>query len=379
MKIPFNIPFVSGDEVTYINEVIANKSFSYPGVFSKKCELELSKITGCKTVRLTASCTSALELAALAIDINEGDEVIVPSFTFVSSANSFVLRGAKLVLADIHPETMCLDEALLEKAITPKTKAIVLVHYAGLTKNIEKVRELCKIHAIYLIEDAAQSIDSYYNNQHLGTFGDIGCISFHDTKNIQCGEGGAILINNKTLIEKIDVIIEKGTDRKAFLAREVDEYTWKTLGSSYGLSEINVAFLLAQLKALKKVTKKRKSLYALYQEALNPLKLLGLIDFPETANNHNAHIFFIKLKDKQQRNELESYLLNSGIAAYTHYSPLHLSDKGKNYPYFCFKRDYSKIESDRLLRLPLFFDLEPDKIKMCVALINQYFKKINVI
>lgn len=346
MKIPFNIPFVSGSEVTYINEVIANKSFSYPGVFSKKCELELAKITGCESIRLTASCTSALELAALVIDIKEGDEVIVPSFTFVSSANAFVLRGAKLVLLDIHPETMCLDEILLEKAITPKTKAIVLVHYAGLTKNIEKVRELCNKHAIYLIEDAAQSIDSYYNGQHLGTFGDIGCISFHDTKNIQCGEGGALLINNKTLIEKIDVIIEKGTDRKAFLAGEVNEYTWKTIGSSYGLSEINVAFLLAQLKALKKVTKKRKSLYGLYQEVLKPLKLSGLIDFPETANNHNAHIFFIKLKDKQQRNELERYLLNSGIVVHTHYSPLHLSDRGKNYPYFCSTNDYSKRERE---------------------------------
>lgn len=375
MKIPFNIPFVSGDEVTYINEVIANKSFSYPGGFSKKCELELSKITGCEIVRLTASCTSALELAALAIDINEGDEVIVPSFTFVSSANAFVLRGGKLVFVDIHPETMCLDERLLEQAITSRTKAIVLVHYAGLTENIEKVIALCKKHAIYLIEDAAQSIDSYYNNQHLGTFGDIGCISFHDTKNIQCGEGGAILINNKSLLEKIDIIIEKGTDRKAFLARKVNEYTWKTLGSSYGLSEINAAFLLAQLQVLKKVTIKRKSLYSLYQEALKPLKTSRLIDFPETANNHNAHIFFIKLKDKQQRNELERYLLNNGLAAYTHYSPLHLSDKGKNYPYFCFEKDYSKIESDRLLRLPLFFDLELDKIKMCVTLINQYFKK----
>ncbi|MDT8412155.1 MAG: dTDP-4-amino-4,6-dideoxygalactose transaminase [Vicingaceae bacterium] len=375
MNIPFNIPFVSGDEVTYINEVIANKSFSYPGEFSKKCELELSKITGCETVRLTASCTSALELAALAIDVKEGDEVIVPSFTFVSSANAFALRGVKLVFVDIHPTTMCLDEALLEKAITSKTKAIVLVHYAGLSENIEKVIALCKKHAIYLIEDAAQSIDSYNNNQHLGTFGDLGCISFHDTKNIQCGEGGAILINNKSLLEKIDVIIEKGTDRKAFLEGKVNEYTWKTLGSSYGLGEINAAFLLAQLKVLKKVTKKRKSLYGLYQEALKPLKTSGLIDFLETENDHNAHIFFIKLKDKQQRNELERYLLNNGITAYTHYSPLHLSDKGKNYPYFCFEKDYSKIESDRLLRLPLFFDLELDKIKRCVALINQYFKK----
>lgn len=375
MNIPFNIPFVSGDEVTYINEVIANKSFSYPGGFSKKCELELSKIIGCETVRLTASCTSALELAALAIDITEGDEVIVPSFTFVSSANAFVLRGAKLVFLDIHPETMCLDERLLEQAITSRTKAIVLVHYAGLTENIEKVIALCKKHAIFLIEDAAQSIDSYYNNQHLGTFGDIGCISFHETKNIQCGEGGAILINNESLLEKIDIIIEKGTDRKAFLARKVNEYTWKTLGSSYGLSEINAAFLLAQLKALKKVTKKRKSLYSLYQKALKPLKTSGLIDFPETANNHNAHIFFIKVRDKQQRNELEKCLLSIGIAAYTHYSPLHLSDKGKNYPYFCFEKDYSKIESDRLLRLPLYFDLETEQLQHVVEVIKQQLKK----
>lgn len=362
MKIPFNIPFVSGSEVTYINEVIANKSFSYPGVFSKKCELELAKITGCESIRLTASCTSALELAALAIDIKEGEEVIVPSFTFVSSANAFALRGARLVLVDVNPNTMCLDEALLEKAITSKTKAIVLVHYAGFTENIEKIVELCNVNNIFLIEDAAQSIDSYYKNKHLGTFGDIGCISFHDTKNIQCGEGGAILINNKTLIEKIDVIIEKGTDRKAFLAGKVSEYTWKTLGSSYGLSEINSAFLLAQLQELPIVTQKRKTLFNLYKENLASLRKSHLIDFYDSANSHNAHIFFIKLKDKQQRNELSIFLQKNGIAAYSHYSPLHLSDRGRNYPYFCSTNDYSKRESDRLLRLPLYFDLEKEHI-----------------
>ena len=362
MNIPFNIPFVSGSEVTYINEVIANKSFSYPGVFSKKCELELAKITGCESIRLTASCTSALELAALAIDIKEGEEVIVPSFTFVSSANAFALRGARLVLVDVNPNTMCLDEALLEKAITSKTKAIVLVHYAGFTENIEKIVELCNVNNIFLIEDAAQSIDSYYKNKHLGTFGDIGCISFHDTKNIQCGEGGAILINNKTLIEKIDVIIEKGTDRKAFLAGKVSEYTWKTLGSSYGLSEINSAFLLAQLQELPIVTQKRKTLFNLYKENLASLRKSHLIDFYDSANSHNAHIFFIKLKDKQQRNELSIFLQKNGIAAYSHYSPLHLSDRGRNYPYFCSTNDYSKRESDRLLRLPLYFDLEKEHI-----------------
>ncbi len=362
MKIPFNIPFVSGSEVTYINEVIANKSFSYPGVFSKKCELELAKITGCESIRLTASCTSALELAALAIDIKEGEEVIVPSFTFVSSANAFALRGARLVLVDVNPNTMCLDEGLLEKAITSKTKAIVLVHYAGFTENIEKIVELCNVNNIFLIEDAAQSIDSYYKNKHLGTFGDIGCISFHDTKNIQCGEGGAILINNKTLIEKIDVIIEKGTDRKAFLAGKVSEYTWKTLGSSYGLSEINSAFLLAQLQELPIVTQKRKTLFNLYKENLEPLKNLQLIDFYESANNHNSHIFFIKLEDALQRNELSIFLQKNGIAAHSHYSPLHLSDRGRNYPYFCSTNDCSKRESDRLLRLPLYFDLEKEHI-----------------
>lgn len=375
MKIPFNIPFVSGDEVTYINEVIANKSFSYPGEFSKKCEKELSKITGCETVRLTASCTSALELAALAIDVKEGDEVIVPSFTFVSSANAFALRGAKIIFVDIHPATMCLDETLLEKAISPKTKAVVLVHYTGLTENIERIVEICKSNNIYLIEDAAQSIDSYYNNKHLGTFGDIGCISFHDTKNIHCGEGGAILINNKRLLEKIDIIIEKGTDRKAFLDSKVSEYTWKTIGSSYGLSEINAAFLLAQLMEVRKVTSKRNQLYQHYQKALLTLKKEGKIDFPTTDNAHNAHIFYIKLNNKEEKQLLVNSLSQKEIAAYTHYSPLHLSNKGKNYPYFCSENDNTKLESERLLRLPLYFDLEIEQAQQVVEVITQQLTK----
>lgn len=377
MKIPFNIPFISGNEVTYINEVIHEKVFSSPGKFAKKCENELSKITSCPNIRLTTSCTSALELAALAIDLKVGDEVILPSFTFVSSANAFALRGAKLVFVDINPKTMCLDENLLEKAISPKTKAVVLVHYAGLTENIEKVVGFCKTHQLFLIEDAAQSIDSYYKNKHLGTFGDLGCFSFHDTKNIHCGEGGAILINNKNLLEKVGIVLEKGTNRAAFLAGEIDNYTWQSLGSSFGLSEINAAFLFAQLQELKKVTAKRKALYSLYQNQLKPLKEKGLIDFPESENNHNAHIFFIKVENKIIRDELIYHLKESGISAYFHYSPLHFSEMGKKYPFVSSEKDFSKIESERIVRLPLSCSLTNNEIDLIINLINSFFSKKN--
>ncbi|MBI2281342.1 MAG: dTDP-4-amino-4,6-dideoxygalactose transaminase [Bacteroidetes bacterium] len=374
MKIPFNIPFISGNEVTYLNEVIGEKVFSSPGKFAKKCEKELSKITHCTDIRLTTSCTSALELAALAIEIKPKDEVILPSFTFVSSANAFALRGAKLVFVDINPKTMCLDESLLEKAITPKTKAIVLVHYAGLTENIEKVVEVCKKNNLFLIEDAAQSIDSYYKNQHLGTFGDLGCFSFHDTKNIHCGEGGSILINNKNLVKKVDVILEKGTNRAAFLAGKTDNYTWQSLGSSYGLSEINAAFLYAQLQELKLVTKKRKELYKLYQKNLLPLKQKGFIDFPESQNNHNAHIFFIKVENKIVRDQLIHHLKESGISAYFHYSPLHLSEMGKQYPFISSGKDFSKEESEKVVRLPLFYGLTENEIELVSKGIKQFFE-----
>lgn len=379
MKIPFNIPFISGNEVTYLNEVIGGKVFSSPGKFAKKCENELSKITGCTDIRLTTSCTSALELAALTIEIKSRDEVILPSFTFVSSANAFALRGAKLVFVDINPKTMCLDESLLEKAISPKTKAIVLVHYAGLTENIEKIVETCKKNNLFLIEDAAQSIDSYYHNKHLGTFGDIGCFSFHDTKNIQCGEGGAILINNKKLVKKVDVILEKGTNRAAFLTGEIDNYTWQSLGSSYGLSEINAAFLYAQLQSLptqglKSVTKKRKELYELYQKNLLPLKQKGFIDFPETENNHNAHIFFIKVENKTVRDLLIHHLKESEISAYFHYSPLHLSEMGKQYPFISSEKDFSKEESERIVRLPLFYGITEDEVALVGKGIEQFFE-----
>lgn len=375
MRIPFNIPFISGNEVTYINEVIHEKVFSSPGKFAKKCENELSKITGCSDIRLTTSCTSALELAALAIDLKAGDEVILPSFTFVSSANAFALRGAKLVFVDINPKTMCIDENLLEKAISPKTKAVVLVHYAGLTENMEKIVEFCKKHQLFLIEDAAQSIDSYYKNQHLGTFGDLGCFSFHDTKNIHCGEGGAILINNKNLLEKVDIVLEKGTNRAAFLAGEIDNYTWQSLGSSYGLSEINAAFLFAQLQELKTVTKKRKALYSLYQNQLKPLKEKGLIDFPETDNNHNAHIFFIKVENESKRDALINHLKKQGISAYFHYSPLHLSEMGKQYQYIKSEKDFSATESERIVRLPLFYGLTEIQSKFIHHNINIFLAK----
>lgn len=376
MKIPFNIPYISGNEVTYINEVIQEKVFSSPGKFSRMCEEELSNLTGCKEIRLTTSCTSALELSALAIGLKPEDEVIIPSYTFVSSANAFALRGANLVFVDINPKTMCLDETLLEKALTKKTKAVVLVHYAGLAENIEKIVEFCKKNNLFLIEDAAQSIDSYCQNKHLGTFGDVGCLSFHDTKNIHCGEGGAILINNSKLVEKIDIILEKGTDRKKFLEGKISTYSWKSLGSSYGLSEINAAFLYGQLQSLKSVTNTRKELYSLYQKGLQPLKEKGLIDFPEPTNNHNAHIFFIKVKNIDVRDKLISNLSQSGVSAYFHYSPLHLSDMGIKYKFISSGNDFSKIESERVVRLPLFYGLEKNNVELVCNRIKSFFEVI---
>lgn len=374
MKIPFNIPYISGNEVTYINEVIHEKVFSSPGKFSQMCENELSKLTGCESIRLTTSCTSALELAALAIDLKAGDEVILPSYTFVSSANAFALRGAQLVFVDINPKTMCLDETLLDKAITSKTKAVVLVHYAGLTENIEQIVEICKKNNLFLIEDAAQSIDSYYQNKHLGTFGDLGCFSFHDTKNIQCGEGGAILINNKKLVEKVDIILEKGTDRKKFLEGKISNYSWKSLGSSYGLSEINAAFLYGQLQNLSLVTKTRKELYALYQKELQPLKEKGLINFPKSTNNHNAHIFFIKVKNKTVRDKLILFLNQSGVSAYFHYAPLHSSEVGQHYSFINAGNDFSKTESEKIVRLPLFYELTEKDVELVGKGIEHFFE-----
>ncbi|MCB9361648.1 MAG: dTDP-4-amino-4,6-dideoxygalactose transaminase [Flavobacteriales bacterium] len=373
MKIPFNIPYISGNEVNYINDVIKTQSYSSAGKYNLLCEKELSELTTCENVRLTGSATAALEIAALAIDIQPGDEVILPSFTYVTTANAFVLRGAKLVFVDINPNTMCLDEGLLKKAITSKTKAVVMVHYAGFTSNINKIVQLCKKENIFLIEDAAQSIDSYYENQHLGTFGDFGCISFHDTKNIHCGEGGALLINSKTLLNKVDVIIEKGTNRKDFLLGNEGTYSWKGLGSSYGLSEISAAFLLAQLKDVKQVTAKRKELYDLYQEKLRPLKEGGKIDFLLHENNHNAHIFFIKVKDKAERNKLIDFLGSKNIAAYFHYLPLHLSDMGNKYLFIKNDTDFSLYESERLVRLPLYCQLQAEDVKIVTELINSFY------
>jgi dTDP-4-amino-4,6-dideoxygalactose transaminase len=373
LKIPFNIPYISGNEVNYINDVIKTQSYSSSGKYNELCEEELTSLTKCENIRLTGSATAALEITALAIDVKPGDEVILPSFTYVTTASAFVLRGAKIVFVDINPNTMCMDDTLLEKAITSKTKAIVLVHYAGFTSNIKNVVNLCREQNIFLIEDAAQSIDAYYEDQHLGIFGDFGCISFHDTKNIHCGEGGALLINNKSLLNKVDVIIEKGTNRKDFLLGNEGTYTWKDLGSSYGLSEISAAFLFAQLKNVKQVTSKRKELYDLYQEKLRPLKESGKIDFLLHENNHNGHIFFIKTKNKAERNNLIDYLDSKNIAAYFHYLPLHLSDMGNKYLFIKNDIDFSLQESERLVRLPLLYQLETEEVNRIVEMINLFY------
>lgn len=372
MKIPFNIPYSSGNEVNYINQVVKEKKYSAGGKFENLCIEELSKLTKAPNIKLTSSCTAALEICAIAINIKHGDEVILPSYTYVSTANAFALRGAKLIFVDVNPTTMCLDESLLEEALSKKTKAIVVVHYNGFTSNLKEIKKLCEKHQLFMVEDAAQSINSYYNNHHLGTVGDLGCFSFHDTKNIHCGEGGALLINNKKLKHKIDLIIEKGTNKADFLNNKVDAYTWKMLGSSYGLSELQAAFLYAQLKNVTLITKKRLSIYQLYEKLLLPLKEKGYINFSEQGNRHNAHFFFIKAN--KHITALTGYLNKKGISAYSHYQPLHLSEMGRNYTFIKHKTDITKLESNKLLRLPIYYDLSPKEVKYICQSIHQFYQ-----
>jgi len=354
-QIPFNIPFVAKNQLNSLSEVINNKKFSGDGFFTNKCSDLLQKIYKSK-VLLTTSCTHALEMSALLCNISPGDEVIMPSFTFVSTANAFVNFGAKVIFVDIDKSTMNIDPVNIENAITKKTKAIVAVHYSGYTSNIEKIAKIAKKNNIFLIEDAAQAIGSYFKGKSLGTFGDFGCLSFHETKNIQCGEGGALIVNNESYYLKAEVIREKGTNRSQFFRGEVDKYRWISKGSSYLPSEFNAAFLYDQLKNIKLVTIKRNRLWDRYYKNLINLKNIKLPTYKKGAL-HNGHIFFIKVKNIYERSKLIDFLKKNGIQSVFHYIPLHESIKCKNYYSFKGLDKFTTIESQKLLRLPMFFDL----------------------
>lgn len=373
--INFNVPPFVGREETYIAEAIKNRKLCGDGEFTKKCNRKLEEMTGAAKVLLTTSCTHATEMAALLSDIQRGDEVIMPSYTFVSTADAFVLRGATVVFVDIRPDTMNMDETLIEDAITEKTKAIVPVHYAGVGCEMDTIMDIASRHHLAVIEDAAQGIQSTYKGQALGTIGDYGCFSFHETKNLSMGEGGALLIRDPANAERAEIIREKGTNRSKFFRGEIDKYTWVDAGSSYLPSELNAAYLYAQLEESQKIYDDRMRSWKQYYEMLEPLAEEGYIELPYVPAEctHNAHMFYIKTKDLQERTSLISYLKESGIGAVFHYIPLHDSPAGKKMGRFHGTDKYTTKESERLLRLPMYYGLREDEVTAVVAGISKFY------
>ena len=375
--IPFNIPPHLGTEEKHISEAISNRKICGDGQFTKNCNKWLEQKTGAKKALLTTSCTHALEMGALLSGIKPGDEVIMPSYTFVSTADAFVLRGATIVFVDIRPDTMNIDETLIEDAVTSKTKAIVPVHYAGVGCEMDTITEIAKRHNLMVIEDDAQGIMSTYKGQALGTFGTFGCLSFHETKNYSMGEGGALLINDENYIERAEIIREKGTDRSKFLRGQIDKYTWVEYGSSYLPSELNAAYLYAQLEEADKINNDRLASWDRYYERLKPLEDKGRIELPFIPEHctHNAHMFYIKAKDIDERTRLISYLKENDINAVFHYIPLHSAPAGRKYGRFHGEDRFTTKESERLLRLPMYYGLTEIEIEqVCSTVCNFYMR-----
>lgn len=376
--IDFNKPINIGKEEAYIKIAIKqNQKLCGDGPFTKLCNKWFENEYKVNKALLTTSCTHAIEMAAILCDINEGDEIIAPSYTFVSTVNAFVLRGAKIVFVDINPDTMNIDANLIEKAITSKTKAIVPVHYAGVSCDMEKIMTIAKKHKLYVIEDAAQAVMSTYKGKSLGTIGDFGCYSFHETKNYSMGEGGALLIKNKKFIERAEIIREKGTNRSKFFRGQVDKYSWVDIGSSYLPSELNAAYLYAQLEEANTINQDRLFSWNTYYNLLTPLKEKGYIKLPFIPKecSHNAHMFYIKVKDIEERSKMIEYLNEYGISSVFHYIPLHSSIAGEKFGVFHGEDKYTTKESERLLRLPMYYSLEKEDIEFIVKKIYQYYKE----
>lgn len=372
--IPFNIPPVTGDEMTYIRLAIESRKISGDGQFTRLCSEWMQTHFHANRVLLTTSCTSALDMAALLCRFQPGDEVILPSFTFSSTATAMVLGGAKLVFCDIRPDTMNLDESKLEAAITEKTRAIVAVHYAGVACEMDTIMEIARRHGLKVIEDAAQGVMSTYKGRALGTIGDFGCYSFHETKNYSMGEGGALVINHPEDEETAEILREKGTNRSKFYRGQVDKYTWVDFGDSYLPSELNAAYLYAQLLKAEEINENRLTTYLAYRTAFAPLAARGLIELqtiPEGCE-HNAHLFYIKVKDLSMRTRLLSYLKEQGIGAVFHYVPLHSAPAGLKYGRFAGTDEYTTKESDRLLRLPLYYGMTPAERETVIETVLNY-------
>lgn len=374
--ISFNVPPFVGREKEYISAAIDSRKICGDGEFTKKCSRWLTDKTGTAATLLTTSCTHALEMAAILADIKPGDEVIMPSYTFVSTADAFVLRGAKIVFVDIRPDTMNIDEKLIEAAITSKTRAIAPVHYAGVGCEMDEIMDIARRYDLKVVEDTAQGIMSEYKGRALGTFGDFGCLSFHETKNYSMGEGGALLINSEDMTEQAEIIREKGTDRSKFYRGQIDKYTWVDYGSSYLPSELNAAYLYAQLEEADRVNDSRLCCWNRYYENLSELSDKERIELPFVPEycKHNAHMFYFKAKDIEERSRLIAFLKERGVGSVFHYIPLHSSPAGKKFGRFSGEDIYTTKESERLLRLPMWYGLTEENVDYVCECIKEFYK-----
>jgi dTDP-4-amino-4,6-dideoxygalactose transaminase len=374
-EIPLVRPYIAGNEAQYVSEAIRSGQLASDGRFTQACAEFLSRHFGIRKVLLTPSCTAALEMAAMLCDLGLGDEVILPSYTFVSTANAVVLRGATPVFVDIRPDTLNIDDALIEDKITPRTKAIFPVHYAGVACEMERIMTIARKHGLLVVEDAAQAVNAKYQDRFLGAIGDLGTYSFHETKNYVCGEGGALCINNPRLAERAEIIRNKGTNRSQFLRGEVDKYTWVDVGSSYLPSEISAAFLLGQLEQLDVIQASRRRAFEFYQSHLAPLEAEGLLTLPTVPDEcrPNYHMFHILTTDTATRDALSAYLKDNGITSVFHYVPLHTSPMGQRYGYRHGDLPVTEDFAGRLLRLPMFCGLSVDDLSRVIDEIRGFF------
>ncbi|ATA19770.1 dTDP-4-amino-4,6-dideoxygalactose transaminase [Gibbsiella quercinecans] len=373
--IPFNAPPVVGTELEYMQAAMGSGKLCGDGGFTRRCQQWMEQHFACPKVLLTPSCTASLEMAAILLDIQPGDEVIMPSYTFVSTANAFVLRGATIVYVDIRPDTLNIDESKIEAAITEKTRAIVPVHYAGVACEMDTIMALAEKHNLLVLEDAAQGVMSTYKGKALGTIGHVGAFSFHETKNYTAGgEGGATLINDRALIERAEIIREKGTNRSQFFRGQVDKYTWRDIGSSYLMADLQAAYLWAQLEAAQPINARRLQLWQNYYNAFKPLAAAGRIALPVIPADcvHNAHMFYLKLRDIQDRSAFIAYLKEAEILSVFHYIPLHSSPAGERFGRFDGEDRFTTQESERLVRLPLFYNMSDVNQRTVISTILSY-------
>jgi TDP-4-keto-6-deoxy-D-glucose transaminase len=373
--ISFNEPILMENTFAYVREAINSKKLSGDGEFTKRCSFWLERWCASGHVFLTTSCTHATEMAAILAGIQPGDEVILPSYTFVSTADAFVLRGAKVKFVDIRPDTMNMDENKIEDAVTEKTKAIIPVHYAGVGCEMDAIMEVAKRHSLLVIEDAAQGVMSTYKGRALGAIGDYGCYSFHETKNYSMGEGGAIVVKDASKVELAEIIREKGTNRSKFFRGQVDKYTWVEAGSSYLPSELNAAYLWAQLEKAQEIYNRRMHIWNLYKEGLASLEAAGKVSLPYIPKecSHNAHMFYIKAKDLKERTSLISFMKARGISTVFHYVPLHTAPAGKKYGEFVGEDRFTTKESERLVRLPLFYGMKEVDAERVISSVLEFY------